>query len=448
MPTNREKIEEWSKAYWLLRFYQDFMFKLYFKTEIVGMEKLPPNTTFIFAPNHQNALIDALAILTLKHCWQPVFLARADIFKKPLLSKILTFLKIMPVYRIRDGFENLLLNDRIFLKTMDVIRNRNGLVILPEGNHAGFKYLRPLKKGIARIAFQAEDAANGELNIHIVPVGLEYSNYVRYRSKLLVRIGEPFPVKKYLDLYRQNKAQAYNAVIDELAERMKAEMINIDDTEHYDEYMLLLQLYPRKKILDSGLPKTQNQQFIISKELIGWIEKLNTNANPLYDELMSNTRKLKEKLAVNGIRPHALPLRKFNAYCLFWFIPLLIIFSPVALYGFINHFIPIMVPYLLSKKFQDVQFHSSVRHAVGLLLLPLVYLIQTLIVGITASSFVTSLLYLIFLPVSAVILFYWRRYCYKVVGTARLSMFKHRNPADVREIDELHERVMKFMVNR
>ncbi len=448
MPTNRERIEEWSKAYWLLRFYQNFMFRLYFKTEIVGMEKLPPNTTFIFAPNHQNALIDALAILTLKHSWQPVFLARADIFKKPLLSKILTFLKIMPVYRIRDGFENLSLNDRIFQKTMDVIRNRNGLVILPEGNHAGFKYLRPLKKGIARIAFQAEDAANGELNIHIVPVGLEYSNYVRYRSKLLVRIGEPFPVKKYLELYRQNKAQAYNALIDELAERMKAEMINIDDTEHYDEYMLLLQLYPRKKILDSKLPKTQNQQFIISKELISWLDGLKASANPLFDELMSNTRKLKEKLALHGIRPHALPLRKISAFCLFWFIPLLIIFSPLALYGFINHFIPIVVPYLLSKKFQDVQFHSSVRHAVGLLLLPLVYLFQTIIIGIAASSFTAALLYLISLPVSALVLFCWRRYYFKVVGSVRLSMFKRRNTAGATEIDELYDRVMNLVLNR
>jgi len=50
MPINRERIEEWSNGYWLLRFYQDFMFKLYFKTEIVGMEKLPSGAAFIFAP--------------------------------------------------------------------------------------------------------------------------------------------------------------------------------------------------------------------------------------------------------------------------------------------------------------------------------------------------------------------------------------------------------------
>lgn len=428
MPINRERIEEWSRAYWLLRFYQNILFKLYFKTEIVGMEKLPPNTTFIFAPNHQNALIDALAMLTLKHNWQPIFLARADIFKKPLVSKILTFLKIMPVYRIRDGFENLSLNDRIFLKTMDIIRNGNGLVILPEGNHAGYKRLRQLKKGIARIALQAEHASDGSLNIHIVPVGLDYSNYVRYRSKLLIRIGEPFPVKKYLDLYRQSKALAYNALIDELSERIKAEMIHIEDEENYDEYLFLTQLFPKRFIKENSLPNTLNQAFEISQRLISKLDQLKKSDRNTFNGIIQIAHELRSHASSNQIKPQALPLTLSKAINLFWMIPLFIVLSPAAIWGFINHIIPIVIPYRLSKKFEDVQFHSSVRHAASLLLLPIVYFVQTVIVGLLFKSTGIAFLYLLFSPVSAVFLYYWRKLFFKIkglAGTTILTINKH-----------------------
>jgi len=442
MPTNRERIEEWSKAYWLLRFYQNFLFKLYFKTEIVGMEKLPPNTTFIFAPNHQNALIDALAMLTLKHSWQPIFLARADIFKKPLVSKILTFLKIMPVYRIRDGFENLSLNDSIFLKTMDIIRKGNGLVILPEGNHAGFKILRPLKKGIARIALQTEEASDGSLNIHIVPVGLDYSNYVRYRSKLLIRIGEPFPVKKYLDLYRQNKALAYNALIDELSERIKAEMIHIEDEQNYYEYLFLTQLFPKRFIKENKLPNTLNQAFEISKRLILKLDRLKETDRSTFDEIIQLAHVLRDRISANRIKPQALPLKVSKAFNLLWMVPLFVVLSPLAIFGFINHIIPIIIPYQLSKKFEDVQFHSSVRHAAGLLLLPLAYLIQTVIVGLILKSLAMALLYLVLLPPAAVILYYWRKLFYKIRGLTSILIFAMRNRNEFELINNHFNRLM------
>ncbi|HDP76324.1 MAG TPA: hypothetical protein ENN49_10780 [Bacteroidales bacterium] len=442
MSTNRERIEEWSKAYWLLRFYQNFLFKLYFKTEIVGMEKLPPNTTFIFAPNHQNALIDALAMLTLNHSWQPIFLARADIFKKPLVSKILTFLKIMPVYRIRDGFENLSFNDSIFQKTMDVIRKGSGLVILPEGNHAGFKRLRQLKKGIARIALQTEDASDGTLNIHIVPVGLDYSNYVRYRSKLLIRIGEPFPVKKYLDLYRQKKALAYNALIDELSERIKAEMIHIKDEENYDEYLYLTQLFPKKYIQENKLPHTQNQAFEISKRLISKLDNLKISDRNTFNEIIQSTHELRARTSSHQVKSQALPLTLGKAINLVWMIPLFIVLSPEAFFGFINHIVPIIIPYQLSKKFEDIQFHSSVRHAAGLLLLPIAYLIQTTIVGIIFKSLGMAFLYLVLSPVSAAALYYWRKLFYKVKGLTGITLLAMNKHEEFKHINNLHFKLM------
>ena len=445
MPTSRENIEKWSWKYWLLRHYQDFIFRLYFKTEIVGIEKLPPNTTLIFAPNHQNALMDALGMLSLYPNWQPVFLARADIFKKPLVIKILTFLKIMPVYRIRDGYENLSLNDEIFLKTMDVLNNKNGLIILPEGNHAGFKRLRQLKKGIARIAFQAEDASNGTLNIHIVPVGLEYSNYVRFHSKFLIRIGQPFEVSKYLDLYHQNKALAYNALIAELEQGMKKEMIHIKDEEHYDAYIALCDLFTERFIKNRKLPKTQNQKFLIDKDLVIKLDDLKeTNANE-FGDLMAKANEYNALLNENSICKKAAPLTSKKAYLLPIKAILLLVTLPLFIYGAVNNFVQIFTPYKLSLKFQDVQFHSSIRHAVGLILFPLMYIVQTLIFALIVKDGLITLAYLVSLPLGAFVIYHWRRHFIKFSRTISVLRFIKAKPDKTKRINELFAELYSAM---
>ena len=90
------KYEKWSFGYYLLKKYVQFVdWLIYRKVIINGIDKIPKNKPIVFAPNHQNALSDPLAIL-LHTKFQPVWLARADIFKKKVVITILRFLKIMP----------------------------------------------------------------------------------------------------------------------------------------------------------------------------------------------------------------------------------------------------------------------------------------------------------------------------------------------------------------
>ena len=64
---------------------------------ILNQENIPPKgePTLVIA-NHQNGLMDAMALLhtMFKDRRQPVFIARGDIFKKDRVAKILRFLKI------------------------------------------------------------------------------------------------------------------------------------------------------------------------------------------------------------------------------------------------------------------------------------------------------------------------------------------------------------------
>src|ERR1035437_8832274 len=134
----KKNIEKYSARYALLKSVAGFWHNkvFYRKVIILGRENINPEHHLIFAPNHQNALMDALAVLFTQE-GQLIFLARADIFKKRIIAAILYFLKILPVYRIRDGFRSLKGNDEIFTKTLDVLKSKKGLVILPEGDHLG-----------------------------------------------------------------------------------------------------------------------------------------------------------------------------------------------------------------------------------------------------------------------------------------------------------------------
>ncbi|MGM0505092.1 MAG: 1-acyl-sn-glycerol-3-phosphate acyltransferase, partial [Bacteroidota bacterium] len=268
MAISRETIEKKKLGYTILRPYVDFVTKIYFRTTVHNFNNIPKDDNIIFAPNHQNALMDALAILaTVKT--EPVFLARADIFKKKSIAKILTFLKILPIYRIRDGKESLKNNEQIFQKTVDVLKNKNGLVILPEGNHAGLRKLRTLKKGISRIAFEAEEVNNFTLDIKIVPVGLDWTHYSNFRSRLFVNFGQPISVSDYYEEYKNNPPRGMNLLRERIAEELKKYMIHIESDDYYEMFDIIRYLYLPQMIKKMGLKNSkQPYNFYAQKKII------------------------------------------------------------------------------------------------------------------------------------------------------------------------------------
>ena len=118
---------------------------------IRGTENLPRDGAYIIAPCHQQALMEPLAVLRFAPK-PPVFLARADIFAKPAFRAILTFLKIMPVYRIRDGQDQLGRNKEIFDRCRDVLLDGYPLCLMAEGRHNNRHHLLNMGKGMFRIA--------------------------------------------------------------------------------------------------------------------------------------------------------------------------------------------------------------------------------------------------------------------------------------------------------
>jgi 1-acyl-sn-glycerol-3-phosphate acyltransferase len=420
----KENIEKYSARYALLKSVAGFWHNnvFYRKVIVLGRENIKPDDHVIFAPNHQNALMDALAVL-FTHKGQPIFLARADIFKKKTIASILYFLKILPVYRIRDGFSSVRGNDEIFAKTIDVLKNKNGLVILPEGDHAGFRRLRQLKKGICRVAFQSDEATGFNLKIKIIPVGLEFSNYSRFRQVLTVVYGKPIEVSEFFDLYKVSPERALNQLRSRLSDEMKGIMVHIESEEDYEAIDELRSMINGRFSDDIRFPKLFRDRILINK-----VNLLKSSDPSLYERICSLSIKVKEKAKELNTDYRLLEKKKHPIGWLIAGMIGIILTFPLFIYGNIFNLTFLEIPNLQIRKIKDPQFHSSIRYGISLTLafifLP-AYLILSLFIF---SSWWLGLIIFLTLPLSG--LFAWNYYLQfrRITGGFRIrGLIKQNN---------------------
>lgn len=165
----------------------------YFRKIIVeGKEILPKNRPVILVANHQNALIDPLLLATHTRL-NPWFLTRAAVFVNPFISKVLHYIRMLPVYRVRDGFSTIQQNQQTFDETFEVLRKNGTVVIFAEGSHSLVRNLRPLSKGFTRMAFGLKEKYP-ELEPVILPVGIGFSAHMRSGSTVRITFGQLIPV--------------------------------------------------------------------------------------------------------------------------------------------------------------------------------------------------------------------------------------------------------------
>lgn len=239
----KKKIYEKNPGYSLLRPIVDWCTKhSYRKVEVRGEENIPTDGPVILAANHCNTLMDAIVVLR-SYKGPTVFGARADMFNNKFIADLMFFFRILPMVRQRDGLRNVLKN----VETQDIIvetlENDVRFCMFPEGRHRPEKSLLSLGKGVFRAALAA-NAKFGEVKpIYIVPVGIEYGDFFRYRSTSLVTYGRPLNVTEFIKgLDVENEAQMMEPLRRELTARMSEVFTYIPDGEHLKEKWVLTKM--------------------------------------------------------------------------------------------------------------------------------------------------------------------------------------------------------------
>lgn len=208
---------------------------------------LPKDGALIFGINHTNTLMDALVVLATSH-HRKVFMARGDIFANPMVAKILRFLRILPLFRIRNGVAAVRNNTDSLEQAVDVVHDDVGLYLFPEGRHRPRHSLLQLSKGIFHIALDSNREFGKEKPIYIVPVGIEYGDYFRYHSTCMVNYGEAINVTDFIkNSTEENEAVLMNQLRGMLSERISKLITYIPDDEHYEPIWEIVKMKNEKR---------------------------------------------------------------------------------------------------------------------------------------------------------------------------------------------------------
>jgi len=237
----------WEPGWWycFLRHYVDACTRAsYCQLKVEG--SLPENgSAVLIAPNHTNTLMDAMVVLRMRKKGI-VYGARADIFRNPVAAKILRFLKILPMARERDGNETIRESMYAFDQIDDTLSNGVPYCMFPEGRHRTERVLLPIQKGIARIAFRS---ARQRPTI-LIPTGINYSDFFRYRGRCLLRFGKPLDVNAFLDSHSElSEAELHQLFREQLSTQIQA-LVNPNPLPASSAWRwLLLPLWPVAALL-------------------------------------------------------------------------------------------------------------------------------------------------------------------------------------------------------
>lgn len=172
--------------YKILKILSKLAIRIYCRKILVNKpEILKIDGPVLIAANHPDSFLDSIIIDTLfkKEIWS---LARGDVFKNPFYAKLLSSLRILPVYRTSEGVENLTENYKTFEARIEQLKANAIITIYSEGLCVNEWHLRPLKKGTARLAIKAwEDG----ISLKVLPVGINYSSFSRFGKNVFMNFG-------------------------------------------------------------------------------------------------------------------------------------------------------------------------------------------------------------------------------------------------------------------
>ncbi len=196
------EIWEHDRLYAFLRPYVDWCTENSYRFLRYRGADLPLDGAVLLAPNHTNTLMDALVILSGRK-EATVFGARADIFRKPAVARILHFLRILPMVRERDGLEHV------------------------SENYESIAYKSARKR-----------------QTWLVPTGINYTDFFHYRGACEVRYGAPLDINAFI---REHEGLTEPQMLQELRgfiELHMAEMVEPEGPKTEKPHPLMLLAWP------------------------------------------------------------------------------------------------------------------------------------------------------------------------------------------------------------
>jgi 1-acyl-sn-glycerol-3-phosphate acyltransferase len=424
--------------YGILKPLTNIFYRIYYKVEIKGIKKIPYGKPLILAPNHSNGFVDpAIIAMTLPN--KVRFFARGDVFKGRLAKWTLNDMNVSPMFRIQEGYSELKKNDKTFEECRTLLSDNKTILLFPEAICIQAKRLQPLKKGLARIIFQTEELYDFKKEVMVVPIGLNYSDAKKFRSKLFINFGDPVSIKNFIELFKKDKVKAINDFTKMLELEMAKLIIIIKNKENDELVEILNKIYLNYWMTDKKhVLKSIEQQFYASKEIVEMVNYHDSKNPSLLESLKNIIIPYNKELQKLNLRDHLLRPENINKMNIGNF--LLDFF--IIWFGMPIYFIGLTMnypPYYISKNFankkvKNVEFYASIYLNMSMLLWLLYYGIQLLIVALVFRCWIVLGIYAVLVPVTGMFVLKYYPKMKKILGSLRLMRLVRKERKTVEDL--------------
>ena len=348
------------------------------KIYVHNRRSVPSDKPVLLAANHPTAFLDPVILCSFLD--PPLYnMTRGDIFQKPFFRRLLESLNMFPVFRLRDGYSGRDRNNEVFEFCREKLRQKRVLAIYVEGEHHLEWRVKPVQKGVIRIAFDALEKYDLP-DLLVIPAGCNHVWGDRPRDEIMVNIGEPIQMAPYWAEYQRDPQTAATRLATDIGEALKKICLHIDDPD--DDKLATQQLtLCRSENAAPLLPVVEfhNRRFRAEKAVCDRINAMQASEK---NALREKTGRYFAALDAAGLRDDALLHPEWAA----WFrLPIFLAGFLPFLAGYISSYPLIrLARYVSRRKVKKREFRSSVHlgvaYVASLVFYPL-YLLAGLLTG-------------------------------------------------------------------
>ena len=361
------------------------------------VNNIPTDTPVIFVSNHPNTMIDPLVVGTT--CNRKLFFfAKSTLFNNFFSKWLLPKLQLVPVYRRQDDPSQTNKNQDTFEKGFQILKNNGAFLIFPEGVSTGERTLSKIKTGAARIGFGAMVKNDWALDITMIPVGLSYSNAIKFKSNVIVRYGSPISLKEFRDQYNLDEFNVVNQLTQQIETALTKLTTNVNDLASEEIVSALELIYKKELMTDLGLDlKNKSDDFSATKGLVNGVEWYFKNKPERVEEFKEKFQNYQNHLSLLKLKDEFLdPTNKsITLFKRIQIIAYLTLGFPIYLYGVINNIIPYKLPRLIAKQFARSKSEiAPTKLITGIGVFVIYYILEILFFSLVFNNQLLTIIYI------------------------------------------------------
>lgn len=433
-----------------LKFIVGIAIRVFFRRFTVHNKNyIPKKGPLLIVANHPNTFMDAAVIGTNLY-QNPHFLVNASSFKNKTLRRGLNSMNAIPVMRKIDSQDGNINNDDMFAKCYEKLQEGASILIFPEGTSRIERKLRKLKTGAARIVLGAAKKYNFEIDIHILVIGLNYSNPRRFRSDLFMNVAPLIRVNDYKDAYLEDEQATVRALTDKITATL-SEQIIITANEKKDLLLERIEeVYKQRLLKDLGWNKQDREDnFRVSQglgnALLYFQEQAPDRVADLENRMDTYFHNLDQLRLNDGLFKDAQAKRRFWWESVFELLYLVIGF-PIYIFGLLNNYIPYIIPSKVAYKITQYEgYIAPIMLFVGIFTFTIFYTTQTILLHSFVGIWWLTLTYLVLLPITGFFtLSYWQTF---LANRKRWTLLaKFRKKADLmQEVTTQRQEILEIL---